>query len=91
MTASTLIERVTEVPAGAGYRRVGTPREIAGLPAAFCGGQSVARSPFLPVADAAFEDQRAQSSLAVQNDLRISATQSDIQTGIHRFSESKKH
>jgi hypothetical protein len=37
MTASTLVERVTEVLAGAGYCRVGTPREIAGLPAAFCG------------------------------------------------------
>ena len=39
MTASTPVERVTDVLAGAGYCRVGTPREIAELPAAFVGAR----------------------------------------------------
>jgi hypothetical protein len=59
MTASTPVDRVSEVLAGAGYRRVATPLEIAGLkfelPAAFVG---TSPSPdLILVADTAFEDE----------------------------------
>jgi hypothetical protein len=60
MTASTPVERVAEILAGAGYRRVATPLEIAGLkfelPAAFVGSSP---SPdLILVADTAFDDER---------------------------------
>ena len=59
MTASTPVERVAEILAGAGYRRVATPLEIAGLkfelPTAFVG---TSPSPdLIIVADTAFEDE----------------------------------
>jgi len=57
MTAPTPVDRVAEVLAGAGYRRVATPLEIAGLqfdiPAAFVG---TSPSPdLILVADTAFD------------------------------------
>lgn len=57
MTAPTPVDRVAEVLAGAGYRRVATPLEIAGLqfdiPAAFVGASP---SPdLILVADTAFD------------------------------------
>ena len=60
MTASTPVERVAEILAGAGYRRVATPLEIAGLkfelPAVFVGSSP---SPdLILVADTAFDDER---------------------------------
>jgi hypothetical protein len=60
MTAGTPVDRVAEVLAGAGYRRLSTPLEIAGLkfdmPAAFIG---TAPSPdLILVADTAFDDER---------------------------------
>ena len=60
MTARTPVERVAEILRGAGYRRVATPREIAGvkfeLPMALVGNPP---SPDLVViADTAFEDER---------------------------------
>ena len=60
MTASTPVDRVAEILAGAGYRRVATPLEIAGLkfelPAAFVGSSP---SPdLILVADTAFDDER---------------------------------
>jgi hypothetical protein len=59
MTASTPVERVAEMLAGAGYRRVATPLNIAGLkfdlPTAFVG---ISPSPdLILVADTAFEDE----------------------------------
>jgi|SRR5215831_5634547 len=59
MTASTPVDRVAEILTGAGYRRVPTPIEIAGLkfelPAAFVGSSP---SPdLILVADTAFEDE----------------------------------
>jgi hypothetical protein len=59
VTAPTPVDRVAEVLAGAGYRRVITPLEIAGLkfdlPAAFIGASP---SPDLVVvADTAFDDE----------------------------------
>ena len=59
MTAPTPVDRVAEVLAGAGYRRVSTPLEIAGLkfdlPAAFVGAT---QSPdLILVADTAFDDE----------------------------------
>jgi hypothetical protein len=59
MTASTPVDRVAELLAGAGYRRVATPLEIAGLkfelPAAFVGASP---SPdLILIADTAFEDE----------------------------------
>lgn len=60
MIAPTPVDRVAEVLTNAGYRRVATPLEIAGLkfdvPAAFVGA-----SPFpdlIVVADSAFEDSK---------------------------------
>jgi hypothetical protein len=60
MTAATPIDRVAEVLAGAGYRRVATPLEIAGLrfdlPAAFVGASP---SPdLIIVADTAFDQEQ---------------------------------
>lgn len=60
MTAPTPVDRVAEVLAGAGYRRVSTPLEIAGLqfdiPTAFVG---VSPSPDLVlVADTAFDQEQ---------------------------------
>jgi hypothetical protein len=60
MTAPTPVDRVAEILAGAGYRRVGTPLEIAGVrfefPVAFVGAS---RSPDLVVvADTAFDQER---------------------------------
>lgn len=59
MSAPTPVDRVAEVLASAGYRRVSTPLEIAGLkfdlPAAFVGASP---SPDLVlVADSAFDDE----------------------------------
>ncbi|MEH2487545.1 hypothetical protein [Bradyrhizobium sp. AZCC 2230] len=59
MTASTPVERVAEILASAGYRRVATPLNIAGLkfdlPTAFVG---ISPSPdLILVADTAFEDE----------------------------------
>jgi hypothetical protein len=60
MTAPTPVDRVAEVLAGAGYRRIAVPLEIAGLrfdlPAAFVGGSP---SPDLViVADTAFDQEK---------------------------------
>lgn len=60
MIASTPVDRVAEILTGAGYRRVATPLEIAGLkfelPAAFVGSSP---SPdLIVVADTAFDDER---------------------------------
>jgi hypothetical protein len=59
VTAPTPVDRVAEVLVGAGYRRVSTPLEIAGLkfdfPAAFVGASP---SPdLILVADTAFDDE----------------------------------
>ncbi|MPZ59139.1 MAG: hypothetical protein GEU91_22155 [Rhizobiales bacterium] len=60
MTASTPVDRVAEVLAGAGYRRVAMPLDIAGLkfdlPAAFVGASP---SPdLIIVADTAFDQEQ---------------------------------
>ena len=60
MTASTPVDRVAEVLTGAGYRRVSTPLDIAGLqfdlPAAFVG---TSPSPdLIVVADTAFDQEQ---------------------------------
>jgi hypothetical protein len=60
MTAATPLDRVAEVLAGAGYRRLSTPLEIAGLkfdlPAAFVG---TAPSPdLILIFDTAFDEER---------------------------------
>ena len=60
MTAPTPVDRVAEVLTGAGYRRVSTPLDIAGLqfdlPAAFVG---TSPSPdLIVVADTAFDQEQ---------------------------------